>query len=175
MHLRPRTNTIGAVARIRNALSWATHDFFQSHGFLYLHTPLITTSDCEGAGEMFQVPAPRSCGAPSWSPAGSCCGMLWHGCADAHHSGSCCLWGCLGVKAHTSLRMLAYRTSVDQRIWQMGPAHRQGFERPVWSFIGRCVTMSLVTLARHLKIAVQSALQRLCRNETDATAKPCLR
>ena len=55
MHLRPRTNTIGAVARIRNALSWATHDFFQSHGFLYLHTPLITTSDCEGAGEMFQV------------------------------------------------------------------------------------------------------------------------
>ena len=55
MHLRPRTNTIGAVARIRNALSWATHDFFQTHGFLYLHTPLITTSDCEGAGEMFQV------------------------------------------------------------------------------------------------------------------------
>ena len=58
MHLRPRTNTIGAVARIRNALSWATHEFFQSHGFLYLHTPLITTSDCEGAGEMFQV-APK--------------------------------------------------------------------------------------------------------------------
>ncbi|CAL5224923.1 g7691 [Coccomyxa viridis] len=55
MHLRPRTNTIAAVARIRNALSKATHDFFQTHGFLYLHTPLITTSDCEGAGEMFQV------------------------------------------------------------------------------------------------------------------------
>ena len=57
MHLRPRTNTIAAVARIRNALSKATHDFFQTHGFLYLHTPLITTSDCEGAGEMFQVAA----------------------------------------------------------------------------------------------------------------------
>ena len=46
-----------AVARIRNALARATHDFFQSHGFLYVHTPIITTSDCEGAGEMFQVPA----------------------------------------------------------------------------------------------------------------------
>ncbi|EIE23345.1 asparaginyl-tRNA synthetase, partial [Coccomyxa subellipsoidea C-169] len=52
MHLRPRTNTIGAVARIRNALAVATHDFFQSHGFLYVHTPLITCSDCEGAGEI---------------------------------------------------------------------------------------------------------------------------
>ena len=46
-----------AVARIRNALARATHDFFQAHGFLYVHTPIITTSDCEGAGEMFQVPA----------------------------------------------------------------------------------------------------------------------
>ncbi|BDA47172.1 Asparagine-tRNA ligase, cytoplasmic 1 [Coccomyxa sp. Obi] len=55
MHLRPRTNTIGAIARIRNALAMATHEFFQSNGFLYVHTPLITTSDCEGAGEMFQV------------------------------------------------------------------------------------------------------------------------
>ncbi|KAK9861825.1 hypothetical protein WJX84_011032 [Apatococcus fuscideae] len=55
MHLRARTNTIGAVARIRNALAFATHDFFQKHGFLYVHTPLITASDCEGAGEMFQV------------------------------------------------------------------------------------------------------------------------
>ena len=54
-HLRPRTNTIGAVARIRNALAFATHEFFQSSGFLYVHTPIITTSDCEGAGEMFQV------------------------------------------------------------------------------------------------------------------------
>ncbi|XP_075509716.1 asparagine--tRNA ligase, cytoplasmic 1-like [Primulina tabacum] len=55
MHLRPRTNTISAVARIRNALAYATHTFFQKHGFLYVHTPIITTSDCEGAGEMFQV------------------------------------------------------------------------------------------------------------------------
>ncbi|GMN63871.1 hypothetical protein TIFTF001_032940 [Ficus carica] len=46
---------ISAVARIRNALAYATHTFFQKHGFLYVHTPIITTSDCEGAGEMFQV------------------------------------------------------------------------------------------------------------------------
>ncbi|KAG1674615.1 hypothetical protein FOA52_001864 [Chlamydomonas sp. UWO 241] len=55
MHLRPRTNTISAVARIRNALAFATHKFFQENGFLYVHTPIITASDCEGAGEMFQV------------------------------------------------------------------------------------------------------------------------
>ncbi|XP_030529905.1 asparagine--tRNA ligase, cytoplasmic 1-like [Rhodamnia argentea] len=55
VHLRPKTNTISAVARIRNALAYATHTFFQEHGFLYIHTPIITTSDCEGAGEMFQV------------------------------------------------------------------------------------------------------------------------
>lgn len=55
IHFRPRTNTISAVARIRNALAFATHSFFQEHGFLYIHTPIITTSDCEGAGEMFQV------------------------------------------------------------------------------------------------------------------------
>ncbi|KAL4434001.1 hypothetical protein ABPG75_000442 [Micractinium tetrahymenae] len=54
-HLRPRTNTIGAVARIRNALAYATHRFFQERGFLYVHTPIVTASDCEGAGEMFQV------------------------------------------------------------------------------------------------------------------------
>jgi asparaginyl-tRNA synthetase len=54
-HLRPRTNTFGAIARIRNALCAAIHDFFQSRGFLYVHTPIITTSDCEGAGQMFQV------------------------------------------------------------------------------------------------------------------------
>ncbi|KAH9623382.1 hypothetical protein KSS87_011090 [Heliosperma pusillum] len=55
VHLRPRTNTISAIARIRNALSYATHTFFQQHEFMYIHTPIITTSDCEGAGEMFQV------------------------------------------------------------------------------------------------------------------------
>ncbi len=54
-HLRPRTNTLGAVARVRNALSFAVHRFFQERDFLYIHTPVITTSDCEGAGEMFQV------------------------------------------------------------------------------------------------------------------------
>ena len=55
MHLRPRTNTIGAVSRIRNALAFATHRFFQENGFLYVHTPIVTASDTEGAGEMFQV------------------------------------------------------------------------------------------------------------------------
>lgn len=55
LHLRPRTNIIAAVSRIRNALAHATHTFFQSRGFVYVHTPLITTSDAEGAGELFQV------------------------------------------------------------------------------------------------------------------------
>lgn len=54
-HLRPRTNTFGAVARVRNALALATHEYFQSRGFLYVQTPIITASDCEGAGAMFQV------------------------------------------------------------------------------------------------------------------------
>jgi asparaginyl-tRNA synthetase len=54
-HLRPRTNTFGAVARVRNALSFAIHSFFQERGFVYVHTPIITGSDCEGAGEMFRV------------------------------------------------------------------------------------------------------------------------
>jgi len=54
-HLRPRTNTFGAVARIRNAMAHAIHTFFQERGFIYLHTPIITGSDCEGAGEMFKV------------------------------------------------------------------------------------------------------------------------
>ncbi len=54
-HLRPRTNTISCVARIRNSLAYATHLFFQSRGFFYVHTPIITSADCEGAGEMFQV------------------------------------------------------------------------------------------------------------------------
>lgn len=54
-HLRPRTNTQGAVTRVRNALAFAIHKFFQERGFLYVHTPIITASDCEGGGEMFQV------------------------------------------------------------------------------------------------------------------------
>lgn len=54
-HLRPRTNTLGAVARVRNALAYATHRFFQERDFLYLQTPIITGSDCEGAGQMFRV------------------------------------------------------------------------------------------------------------------------
>ena len=54
-HLRPRTNTFGAILRVRSALAFAIHRFFQERGFFYLNTPLITGSDCEGAGAMFQV------------------------------------------------------------------------------------------------------------------------
>lgn len=54
-HLRPRTNTFGAVLRVRSALAFAIHKFFNERGFFYLNTPLITASDCEGAGAMFQV------------------------------------------------------------------------------------------------------------------------
>lgn len=54
-HLRPRSNTFGAVARVRNCISRSIHDFFQEQGFLYVNTPIITASDCEGAGEMFRV------------------------------------------------------------------------------------------------------------------------
>ncbi|MFP6637638.1 MAG: asparagine--tRNA ligase [Nitrospinaceae bacterium] len=54
-HLRPRTNTFGAVMRVRNQLAYSIHQFFQKKGFVYLNTPIVTTSDCEGAGDMFQV------------------------------------------------------------------------------------------------------------------------
>ena len=54
-HLRPRTNTFGAVFRIRHNMAYAIHKFFHDKGFYYFHTPLITASDCEGAGQMFQV------------------------------------------------------------------------------------------------------------------------
>src|SRR4051812_29385705 len=54
-HLRPRSNTFGAVFRVRNALAFAIHKFFQDRGFLYVHAPLISSSDAEGAGQMFQV------------------------------------------------------------------------------------------------------------------------
>lgn len=54
-HLRPRTNTFGAVFRIRNAVARGVHNFFQSRDFLWVHTPIVTASDCEGAGEMFTV------------------------------------------------------------------------------------------------------------------------
>ena len=72
-HLRPRTNSLSAVARVRSALSFAVHRFFQEQGFQYIHTPIITTSDCEGAGEMFTVTTldmdnvPRKDGCPDFS------------------------------------------------------------------------------------------------------------
>src|SRR4051794_33447715 len=54
-HLRPRTNTFGAIARVRDCLSLAVHRYFHEHGFFWIHTPIITTSDAEGAGAMFRV------------------------------------------------------------------------------------------------------------------------
>ena len=54
-HLRPRTNSFGAIARIRNKVAMAIHEFFQERGFLWVSTPIITASDCEGAGELFRV------------------------------------------------------------------------------------------------------------------------
>ncbi|MEO8893226.1 MAG: OB-fold nucleic acid binding domain-containing protein, partial [Coleofasciculaceae cyanobacterium] len=54
-HLRSRTNTLGAVFRVRNACSQAIHQFYQERGFLWVHTPMITANDCEGAGELFTV------------------------------------------------------------------------------------------------------------------------
>jgi asparaginyl-tRNA synthetase len=72
-HLRPRTNTFGAIARLRNCVSRSIHDFFQEQGFLYIHSPIITCSDCEGAGEMFKVTTldlekiPRKEGASDYS------------------------------------------------------------------------------------------------------------
>ncbi len=54
-HLRPRTNTFGAISRVRHCLSMAVHDYFNRNGFLWVHTPLVTANDCEGAGDMFRV------------------------------------------------------------------------------------------------------------------------
>ena len=63
-HLRPRSNLFGAVFRVRSRLAYAIHRFFQERGFLYVHTPLITASDCEGAGEMFRVTSLDPAGPP---------------------------------------------------------------------------------------------------------------
>lgn len=71
-HLRPRTNKYGAVFRIRSELSYAIHRFFKDRGFRYIHTPIITGSDCEGAGELFRVTTldvnapPKSAGTVDW-------------------------------------------------------------------------------------------------------------
>ena len=58
-HLRPRTNTFGAIARVRSGIAQAVHDYFGSRGFLWVHTPIITASDCEGAGDLFRVSGPE--------------------------------------------------------------------------------------------------------------------
>src|SRR4051812_36613558 len=73
LHLRPRTNTFGAVFRIRSAAAMAVHKFYQERGFVYLTSPIVTTSDCEGAGAMFRVTTldlmniPRAEGKIDWS------------------------------------------------------------------------------------------------------------
>ena len=67
-HLRPRSNLFGAVFRTRNALAYAIHKFFQDRDFVYVHTPIITASDCEGAGEMFRVTTLK--GTPDERPEG---------------------------------------------------------------------------------------------------------
>jgi asparaginyl-tRNA synthetase len=72
VHLRPRTNSLGAIARIRSSASFAIHKFFRDQGFVLVHTPIITTIDCEGAGEMFRVVAPSDSGTDSvFSPSAS--------------------------------------------------------------------------------------------------------
>src|SRR5215813_11877786 len=67
-HLRPRTNTFGAVTRLRNCVSKSIHDFFQEQGFFYIHAPIITSSDCEGAGELFKVTTLNLADAPRSGP-----------------------------------------------------------------------------------------------------------
>ncbi|MEW6076838.1 MAG: asparagine--tRNA ligase [Thermodesulfobacteriota bacterium] len=72
-HLRPRTNKYGAVFRVRSELSYAIHQFFRDSGFYYIHTPILTASDCEGAGKLFQVTTldmanlPRASGQPDYT------------------------------------------------------------------------------------------------------------
>jgi asparaginyl-tRNA synthetase len=68
-HLRPRTNTFGAIARLRNCVSRSIHDFFQEEGFLYIHTPIVTSSDCEGAGALFRVTTLDPAAVPRNGPA----------------------------------------------------------------------------------------------------------
>jgi len=68
-HLRPRTNTFGAIARVRNCISRSIHAFFQEENFLYVHAPIITASDCEGAGEMFKVTTLDLAGVPKLNSA----------------------------------------------------------------------------------------------------------
>jgi asparaginyl-tRNA synthetase len=64
-HLRPRTNKYGAAFRVRSEMAWAIHHFFRERGFWYIHTPIITASDCEGAGELFRVTTVDPAGSPS--------------------------------------------------------------------------------------------------------------
>ena len=69
-HLRPRSNLFGAVFRVRSRLAYAVHRFFQERGFFYVHTPVVTASDCEGAGEMFRVTT-HDLAAPPRTPSGA--------------------------------------------------------------------------------------------------------
>ena len=68
-HLRPRTNTFGAIARVRNTIAQAIHRYFDEHGFLWVNTPIITANDCEGAGELFRVSTLDLVNPPDGAPA----------------------------------------------------------------------------------------------------------
>jgi asparaginyl-tRNA synthetase len=78
-HLRPRTNLFSAVFRIRSLAAWAIHQFFQERGFVYVHTPIITASDAEGAGEMFRVSTLDAQNPPLNDQGGGrfCPGLFW--------------------------------------------------------------------------------------------------
>ena len=82
-HLRPRSNTFGAVARVRNRLSYEVHRFFQDRGFLYVHTPIISTNDCEGAGEVFAVTTQPNGGDPAEDFFGKRAGLTVSGQLEA--------------------------------------------------------------------------------------------
>ena len=82
-HLRPRSNTFGAIARVRSRVSDEVHRFFQSRGFLYVHTPVITTNDCEGAGEVFAVTTQPGGGDPAEDFFGKRAGLTVSGQLEA--------------------------------------------------------------------------------------------
>ena len=106
-HLRPRTNLFRAVFRIRSVAAAAIHRFFQEQGFVYVNTPIITTSDCEGAGEMFR--APHRVRRGRLEP-----GLLWQACEPHRVRPAQCrelchgLWRCVHLWPHLPRRKLQH-------------------------------------------------------------------
>jgi asparaginyl-tRNA synthetase len=139
-HLRGRTNTFGAVMRVRNRLSWAVHRFFQERGFLYLHTPIITASDAEGAGALFQVttldlPALAAGNAPGGAPRSESGARVASGTGSSQSSAGDARGGSpvdyradfFGKPAFLTvsgqLNAEAYATALD-RVYTFGPTFR---------------------------------------------------